>query len=70
MSKTYYVAQTGDDRFDLRQTRYKAQLEAGKEHPNDLMAVGFTADGMREILSKWFADTDTSALDSRETSQL
>lgn len=63
MSKTYYVAKTGDDRFDLRQTRYKEQLEAGREHPHDLMATGFTADGMREILAKWFADTDASALE-------
>jgi len=59
---TYYVIQTGPDSFDLRQTRYRAQFESGKEHPHDLMAVSFTASGMREILEKWFSDTDVSAL--------
>lgn len=59
---TYYVIQTGPDSFDLRQTRYRAQFESKKEHPHDLMAVGFTASGMREIIKKWFPDTDVSAL--------
>lgn len=59
---TYYVVKVGDNRFDLRQTRYKAQLAAGSEHPHDLMAVSFPADGMRDIISKWFHDTDASAL--------
>jgi hypothetical protein len=59
---TYYVVCAGPDRFDLRQTRYRALLEAGREHPHDLMAAGFTAEGMREILAKWFSDTDSSAL--------
>ncbi len=60
--KTYYVVKVGPDRFDLRQTRYAATLRAGKEHPHDLMAASFTADGMREIIGKWFADTDATAL--------
>ncbi len=59
---TYYVVCAGPDRFDLRQTRYRSLLEAGREHPHDLMAAGFTAEGMREILAKWFSDTDSSAL--------
>jgi hypothetical protein len=59
---TYYVVRTGPDSFDLRQTRYADQLAKGNEHPHDLMAAGFTAAGMREILRKWFDDTDASAL--------
>lgn len=58
---TYYVVKVGD-RFDLRQERYRARFDAGREHPHDLMAASFTADGMREILAKLFADTDASAL--------
>jgi hypothetical protein len=61
---TYYVVRTGPDRFDLRQSRYVAQRANGREHPHDLMAQGFTAQGMREVLAKWFADTDTTALPS------
>ncbi len=60
--KTYYVVKVGDDRFDLRQNRYKGQLQAGKEHPHDLMAVQFDAKGMREIIEKYFPDTDDSEL--------
>ena len=58
----YYVVRTGQDRFDLRQTRYRAQHAAGREHPHDIVAVGFTADDMRAALAEWFDDTDTSAL--------
>lgn len=63
-NKTYYVIKTGQNRFDLRQARYRKALENGKEHPHDLIATGFTADGMRKILEKWFADTDITALDN------
>jgi hypothetical protein len=59
---TYYVVRTGPDSFDLRQERFRSELEQGKEHPHDLMATSFTAAGMREILDKWFSDTDDSAL--------
>lgn len=58
----YYVVKVGPDSFDLRQSRYADLFKAGKEHPHDLMACSFTAAGMREILAKWFADTDASAL--------
>lgn len=59
---TYYVVKTADNRFDLRQIRYKAALEQGKEHKNDVMATGFTKEGMQEIINKWFQDTDTTDL--------
>jgi hypothetical protein len=58
----YYVVKTGPNRFDLRQTRYKQFYQTGKEHPHDLMAVGFDYNGMKEIINKWFQDTDTSEL--------
>lgn len=64
---TYYVVQTGPNRFELRQTCYKERLQQGREHPHDVIAAGFTAEGMREIIGKWFADTDTSALDEDQS---
>lgn len=65
MEPTYYIVRTGPNRFDMRQTRYKAQRAAGKEHPHDLMATQFTRDGMIEILDKHFADStiDRTELD-------
>jgi len=59
---TYYIVKTGINQFDMRQTRYIPQLAKGKENPHDLMVAGFTADAMREILAKWFVDTDATAL--------
>lgn len=61
---TYYVVRTGRDHYDLRQTRFKREREAGREHPHDLIAGGFTAQGMRDVLAKHFAHAtvDTSAL--------
>lgn len=60
----YYVVQTGPDRYDMRQTRYKAVRDRGGDHPHDLMAVGFTARQMDEMLAKHFLDAsiDRSAL--------
>lgn len=59
---TYYVVRTGPDRFDLRQYRYAAQRLAGKEHPNDVIAVGFNGKGMRELIAEWFINTNDAAL--------
>lgn len=58
----YYVVKNGN-RYDLRQSRYRGLFDAGREHPHDLMATGFDAKGMREIIAKWFSDTDASAID-------
>lgn len=47
----YYVVKVGEDRYDLRQTRFKAMFDAGNEHPHDLMAVGFSAQGIRDLFN-------------------
>lgn len=60
---TYYAVKVGNDRYDLRQSRYREQLQAGKEHPHDLMACSFTADGLRDICEKYGFDADLSALE-------
>lgn len=67
MSKYYVerVTLSNCDRFNLRQTRFAEQLKqrGGLGHPHDLMAVGFTAESMRDLIAKYFAaDTDASAL--------
>jgi hypothetical protein len=64
---TYYTEKTGPDRYDLRQTRFRAQRDTGKEHPHDLMAVSFSADGMLELIKKHFPDTDASAISEEPT---
>jgi hypothetical protein len=64
---TYYTEKTGPDRYDLRQTRFKAQRDTGKEHPHDLMAVSFSAAGMLELIKKHFPDTDASAINEEPT---
>lgn len=67
----YYVVKVGDDRYDLRQSRYRVQLLAGREHPHDLMACGFTAAGMRELLQTTIKGvTDTTALPPAEPQAL
>lgn len=60
----YYIVKTGSNSYDMRQTRFKAQRAAGNDHPHDLMAVGFTADGMRDTIAKYFdaAEIDMTAL--------
>lgn len=64
MTAVYYIIRTGEDRFDMRQTRYRKRLQDGKEHPHDLMAVGFTKQGMQEMLKKYnFDAVDTMAMD-------
>lgn len=58
MAARYYIVKTGDDRYDMRQERFR-----GTVHPHDLMAVGFSAAQMRDMLAQHFpADVDTSAL--------
>jgi len=66
VSSTYYVTPSPrmPGRFDLRQARYAEQLRAGREHPHDLMATGFTGQDMRDLVAKHFPDTDLTALDT------
>jgi len=67
----YYLVQTGDDRYDVRQTRYKAQYLAGSEHPHDLMSTGFTAAQVRELIAKRFlVDIDMTTIPAQRTKQL
>ena len=50
---SYYIVKTGADRFDLRQARFRSAFEAGQEHPHDLCAVGFTREGMKDLVQKY-----------------
>lgn len=61
---TYYAAKnpTLPDFWDLRQTRYKPELARGKEHPHDVMACGFTAQGLRDLCTLHNFDADLSNL--------
>ena len=61
---TYYAVKVGNDRYDLRQDRYREMFAAGKEHKHDLMAVGFTGEALREICTQYGFDADLSALEA------
>lgn len=64
MEKPYYVQKVGEDRYNIRQERYRAKLAAGKEHPHDVMAAHFTAQGIRELEAKHFpGKVDLSGLE-------
>lgn len=62
MAHTYYLVKVGRDLYDMRQTRYKKQFDAGKEHPHDLCAAHFTAAGIRELIRLYNFDVDLSNL--------
>lgn len=69
VERVYYIVKTGENRFDLRQTRFKAQLAEGREHPHDLCAVGFDATGMRQLVDSGF-DADVSPLNSSDNRRI
>lgn len=47
----------------MRQTRYKAQYDAGKEHPHDLCTTSFSGEAMRDMVAKHKFDVDLAPLD-------
>lgn len=52
MPATYYAREDGAGMWELRQTRYRARLESGREHPHDVCAVARSKDELREISAK------------------
>lgn len=64
----HYLVRTGADRYDMRQTRYRAQLANGREHPHDVCAMGFTGQGIRDLVAQYAFDCDMSLLDDEEGS--
>lgn len=63
--REYYLVKTGPNRWDMRQTRFRDQLQAGKEHPNDICATGFDAEGIRRIVAAHNFDVDLTELDAQ-----
>lgn len=60
----YYLVRVGADRYDMRQTRYKAQLAEGREHPHDICATHFDSAGIIELVKTHKFDCDLSLLDA------
>lgn len=58
-----YVIQKGS-MLELRQTRFREQLNAGVEHPHDLCAVARSVDEMHSIADKRWLDIDYSAVEN------
>lgn len=63
-SATYYAVKVGHDRYDLRQSRYRADFNNGMEHANDLMMCSFSAEGMRNWVASRGWDADLTALEA------
>jgi hypothetical protein len=49
----YYLTRTASSLVELRQQRYRAQLEAGREHPHDVCAVARSKTEMRAMLARF-----------------
>jgi len=45
----YYWSLSSDGFSIMRQTRYKADLARGKEHPHDVMAIARTEEEKRQM---------------------
>lgn len=57
-SCTYYLTRVKGV-VELRQTRYREQFEAGREHPHDVCAVAGSKQRMRQLLTGW----DSASID-------
>lgn len=55
-SATMYARREGARHFTLRQTRYRALLEFGNEHPHDVCAVACSLDQLRAMCEKHWPD--------------
>jgi len=65
--REYYLKRGKFGLWDLRQTRYKSQFDAGNEHSHDLCAVGFQAKAMRDLINMYKFDCDLSPLDKEDS---
>jgi hypothetical protein len=63
---TYYVHSRAPGLYDLRQTRYRALFQQGREHPHDLCAVSFTARALRELIERHRLDVDPTTIPTTE----
>ena len=55
---TMYARKEHDGFYTLRQSRYAAQLVAGKEHPHDVCAVASSIEELRSMCEKHWPDAD------------
>jgi len=58
-----YVIKSGE-LYELRQERFRAGFEAGKEHPHDVCAVARSVQEMHEMTDKYFAGIDYSRVEA------
>lgn len=49
--------------LELRQVRYKATYQAGKEHPHDLCAIAHDVAEMHSMIDKHWPDADYSEVE-------
>lgn len=58
-----YVIKNGEF-YELRQERFRAGLEAGKEHPHDVCALARSVQEMHDMADKHWADIDYSRVEA------
>lgn len=52
MTHEFYVGESGHLKA-IRQERFRAQLEAGKEHPHDVCALACTVEELKSMVKDW-----------------
>lgn len=62
MASEMYVVQEGS-LFVLRQTRYREQLDQGREHPHDSCAIARSVAEMHSMVDKHWPDADYSQVE-------
>lgn len=60
-----YVIKNGEF-YELRQERFRAGLEAGKEHPHDVCALARSVQEMHDMADKHWPDIDYSRVEAQD----
>jgi hypothetical protein len=63
---TDYLTRDTRGFVELRQTRYRAQYEAGNEHPHDVCAVARSKNEMRQMTLGWKGSIDWDSIPEDE----
>lgn len=61
---TMYARRSASGFVELRQTRYRAKLEAGKDHPHDVCALAASVEELRAMTAVHWPDADFSEVET------
>jgi hypothetical protein len=63
---TYYLTRDAHGFVELRQTRYREQYQAGREHPHDVCAVARNKNEMRQMTISFEGSIDWTTIPEDE----